>query len=117
VDIGFSSTANTHGGYVTFDSGHSRGAWLGLNPFNADNMYLSDSWSANGIAVSFSCCPPGAGFSGSGGSASWSGSVANDWQIDHFFDGVQFDYGALFSVSEGGTATAQFGDQFYSTSA
>jgi len=118
--VWFSTTVNGSSGWVatiTFGPGQSQGAWWGCCPWNADAMYLSDNWSVAGLAVSVSI-PPGVGFSGSGSSAGWSGSVSNQWLINHYFNGIQFtSWWALCCPSESATTTSQFGGSFFTTTA
>jgi hypothetical protein len=121
TNANFSSTAAfTCGGcWTVYDTlnGHTRTAWLGCCPFNADAMYLADTWKQDGISVSVSF-PAGAGFSGSGDTANWSASVSNNWQIDHYYNGLQFYSGwALGCVHETASGTSQFGSSFYTTNA
>lgn len=121
TNANFSSTAAfTCGGcWTVYDTlnGHTRTAWLGCCPWNADTMYLADTWKQDGISVSVSF-PAGAGFSGSGDTANWNGSVGNNWQIDHYYNGLQFYSGwALGCVHETASGTSQFGSSFYTTNA
>jgi hypothetical protein len=82
-------------------------------------MYLSDTWSVGGIAVSVNISmPPGIGLSGSGSSASWSSAVNNVWLVNHSFNGIQFSSSFIICCpSESTTATSQFGGYFFSTTA
>lgn len=100
-----------------FNNGHSWGRWLGSNPFNATSMTLADTYKAEGVSVTVSY-PAGAGFSGSGDTVTWSGSVSNTWTIDHYYNGIHFSTGWWFSGFRQSTRTdAQFGSSFYSTTA
>lgn len=115
--VSFNTSWNGSAGWwvatINFGPGQSQGAWWGCCPWNADVMYLSDTWSVGGLAVSVSV-PGGAGFSGSGSSASWSGSAANQWLITHAFSGIQFtNWWGLCCPSESASTTAQFGGSFY----
>ena len=116
----FSTGVTWHSGIqgtATF-AGQSHADWWGCCPYNATNMYLSDTWRVGGLAVSVSF-PPGVGISGSGDQANWSsGAVGNTWYINHYFNGIQFSsYVLVCCASESSTGESQFGSNFYSTTA
>ncbi len=100
--------------YPTFEqwvifSGSSNGNWLGCCPWNPDSNTLTDDWFASGIAVSVSISwPPGVGFSGSGGSASYTSNTGANWRNHHNFSGIQFDAFDITSVGENACTDMHF---------
>lgn len=96
---------------VTFN-GSSYAKWLGSTPYNATKVTDTDTWKASGIAVSISL-PPGIGFSGSGDTATWTTSVSNNWQINHYFNNVQFNAFDIWAIDEYVSGTFQFGTSFW----
>jgi hypothetical protein len=87
--------------------------WLGTNPFNADNIWETDTLKANGCAVTFSGGGPG--FSGSGDTATWSSpAVPMNWAIDHGYSFVHFQTGCgFFQFVQTTSVTVQFGANFF----
>ncbi|NBI27453.1 hypothetical protein [Chengkuizengella marina] len=111
----FDSTINYNICCTTEVSGDSRGAWLGSNPFNADKVTLADSISFTGVTVSVSV-PASAGFSVSGSTASWTDSVNNTWQMNHYYNNISAT-GFDIYVSQSTSATFKFGSSFYTPTA
>lgn len=90
--------------YVTFSNSEVHDYWWGANPYNASAISPSMKWWLTGINVSISI-PPGASFSGSGGSAvSYApGPVDNTWQAHAYYsyeinENATFVYSANFQT-------------------
>jgi hypothetical protein len=71
-------------------SGTSQTAWYGYVPqFYSSRIRLDEVWTFGGIGVSVSV-PPGAGFSSSSRTATWSGddSSGQTWMLGHKYSGI-----------------------------
>lgn len=97
--------------------GDSHTHWWGTTPYNADRVKLSDKLTFKGVSVSIGA---GSGWSISGGStsktATWTGTVYNNWRIDHYYYGITFDGYDLWA-SHDATGDYKFGTSFYTINA
>ena len=110
IAVHFQSTADyPHPeSWVDFD-GSSYAKWLGLTPFNATSIRLTDHWHVDGLFVTFSVPPS---FSGGGSDLSLTNQITNGWQINHSFFNLHATC-LCVQVIEDATATFQFGSSFY----
>ena len=101
---------------VYYVQSHSSTLWWGTNPWNANEVTLSDVWSATGWAftgVTISV-PPGAGFSPSGNVLTWnSPSLYNSDRMDHYTWGVRFSGSMLNGTDETAIGSMRFGTAWY----
>lgn len=114
IEVGFSSKVvwSGFGCFTGTFNGTSYGKWTGSG--NATKITLRDEFSYAGVGgVSISASP---GASIVGGVIKWSGSASNTRQVTHKFTGYSFS-GALFTVTESASMTAQFGSSFYTANA
>ena len=68
--------------------GHTKGWWWGTEPFEADKLQLNSEVVIRGISVSLSI-PPGAGFSTSGNTATYSGTWNDTWWAVHYYEDLE----------------------------
>ena len=88
--------------------------WLGLTPINAKSVLMTESWKTSGFSISLSV-PPGASFSGSGGTASDQSSASNVWQVHSSVDSVRFSGAAIVKVRHTVAGKFQFGASWFTT--
>jgi hypothetical protein len=106
-------------GSANFTDNQSTVAWLGLQPFNADNVIQTDEWQVDtfGFSVTVSN-PPSGSVSTSNGDVQWQTTVANNWMSAHSWDQVGFDaglLGSIYRVRFNETGAFQFGSSFFAT--
>jgi hypothetical protein len=106
-------------GSANFTQNQSTVAWLGLQPFNADNVIQTDEWQVDtfGFSVTVSD-PPSGSVSTSNGDVQWQTTVADNWMSTHSWDQVGFDagiLGSIYSVRFNETGAFQFGSSFFAT--
>uniref|UniRef100_A0A7C1FBH6 Uncharacterized protein n=1 Tax=Ammonifex degensii TaxID=42838 RepID=A0A7C1FBH6_9THEO len=98
---------------LTFTSGRSTSAWLGISPPTANSIKHTDTWQVSGLNVSYR----GLGLSGNGGTASLTQTVNNAAVIVHNFAGLNFTGIGLYRAAETCTSTFQFSTtNFYTIS-
>lgn len=104
---------------ANFTQNQSIVAWLGLKPFNADNVIQTDDWhvSTFGFSVTVSN-PPSGSVSTSSGDVQWQTTVANNFMSTHSWDQVGFDaglFGSIYRIQFNETGAFQFGSSFFAT--
>jgi hypothetical protein len=100
---------------ANYTNNSSAVSWLGSRPFNATSITHTDHWHNSGISISVSVSwPPGIGFSGSGGSASWTTTTKGTWKTTHSWDSVRFG-GVITKIHYDVTGSFQFGSSYYAT--
>lgn len=99
------------GGSLEGDS-HTR--WWGVDPYDADQLWLKDVWNFQGVSVSVSVS--GSGWSISGGSTSKTATHEMDrldnWRLDFYYDGLTFT-GLNLWASHNATGEFAFGTSQY----
>lgn len=95
-------------------NGNSHTVWLGTSPYNADKVTLQDIFTFVGVNVAVTIGTSGWSISGglTSTTATWNGSVSNNWRIDHYYTGLAFD-GYQVWVSHQATGEFKFGSAFY----
>jgi hypothetical protein len=97
---------------VTFTGdGHTKGWWWGSNPWNADRLTLDSEVVITGISVSISV-PPGAGFSVSGNTATYSGTWDDVWWAAHYYENLEAtSHIAITDQDQNDAETFRFGNE------
>lgn len=107
---------------ATYVDNDANVAWLGSDPFNADKIKLTQSWSTHGLKVSFNgsmgMAGPSAGvsISGAGGNANEVRSLKKNWRISSAVDSVRFSGMDVTKVRHGAAGTFNFKHQWFTVS-
>lgn len=98
---GSTATASYNDGVISYGInsgqvyGDSYGRWMGGSPVNANSITLTDNYTISGLGTSWNG-PNGGGWTGMGsGSATFSMSGSNLWQLHH--GGYEVQWGGLSS--------------------
>jgi hypothetical protein len=102
----FSDSIN-YGYWSATVSGSSRVAWLGSTPYNAQEIRYEDKFE---YLPSGYASVSGTGWTVSSGNAYWRHTRYNDWDYDHYYNGVNAS-GLITHVRRATTASFIFADR------
>ena len=90
--------------------GHTKSYWWGLDPFVADTIQLDSEVVISGISVSLSI-PPGAGFSISGNTATYSGTWDDEWCAAHYYENLEATSIGIIDEDQNDAETFRFDNE------
>jgi len=97
-------------GQTSTFKGHSRSAWMGYDPYNADDIIHTDSISIHGVGgISAGSSEVSATISGN--TANFSRSVSNHWYIETDYTYTLSSW-LIFAVSQKSSAEFRFSNTF-----
>jgi len=87
-------------------------AWLGIEPWYADEVRMSAQWKFWGLSISFSL-PASVGFSVSSSTVTWSDELGDEWQMSCEFHDLDVNAMSLVAMKDTNSGSFRFGSDWF----